>query len=178
MAAPQRIDTFHTFVHSLDLMSYKKILLAAALQRYVNFTPLALRQREFALALAQKFGAELHVLTAQAPAGLLPHVESTEEKLARYVEPLQDQDVTVKVIYRVGKPSTVIQQVVSEMGADLVIIGSHSKRGVLDVGIGSTAAAVERGLAATVMMIRPTVEDSAKAREEMIPKYPLVFPYG
>ena len=87
-------------------MSYNKILLAAALQRYVNFTPLALRQRELALALAQKFGAELHVLTTQAPAGLLPHVESTEEKLARYVEPMVDQEVAVHAVYRVGKPST------------------------------------------------------------------------
>ncbi len=134
--------------------------------------------RELAVALAEKFGADLTVLTVQAPVELLPHVESTEEKLARYAEPLKELGVKLEVLYREGKPSTVIREVVEETKSDLVIIGSHSKRGVLDVRIGSTAAALERKLPATVMMIRPTVKDSEKAREEMIPTYPLIFPYG
>lgn len=159
-------------------MAYERILLAAALQRYVQFTPLAIRTRELAAALAEKFGAALDVLTVQAPVQLLPHVETTEEKLARYAEPLEKLSLKVSLIYREGKPSTVIRQVVEDMNADLVIIGSHSKRGVLDVRIGSTAAALERKLPATVMMIRPTVEDSEKACKEMIPSYPLIFPYG
>jgi len=67
---------------------------------------------------------------------------------------------------------------VVEVGADLLIIGSHSKRGPLDVGLGSTAAALEHDLPATVLMLRPQDEEAAQARELMIPRYPIVFPYG
>ena len=62
--------------------------------------------------------------------------------------------------------------------ADLLIIGSHSKRGTLDVGLGSTAAALHRELEATVITVRPTAEEQEMVQELMIPRYPLVFPYG
>ncbi len=159
-------------------MPYERILLAAALQRYVHFPPVTLRQRELASVLARAFGAKIHVLTVQAPVPLVPHVESTEKKLARYAEPLVAEGLDVEVVFREGKPSPVIRELVEEIDADLVIIGSHSKRGPIDVGIGSTAAALERKLPATVMMIRPTPDEVAKAREEMIPTLPFVFPYG
>ena len=65
-----------------------------------------------------------------------------------------------------------------DRNADLLIIGSHSKRGPLDVGLGSTASALLRDLETTVMMVRPTEAERRRAQELAIPRYPWVFPYG
>jgi hypothetical protein len=67
---------------------------------------------------------------------------------------------------------------VTEVDGDLLVMGSHSKRGPIDVGLGSTAAAIGRDLEATVLLVRPTQAEQNRAQELMIPKYPLVFPYG
>jgi len=77
-----------------------------------------------------------------------------------------------------GRPSEEIIGLVKTIEADLLIIGSHSKRGVLDIGLGSTASAVMRDLDVTVLMVKPTEEEQEKAKELMIPRYPVVFPYG
>jgi len=59
-----------------------------------------------------------------------------------------------------------------------MIIGSHSKRSPLDVGLGSTAGSLAHDLPATVLMIRPMDEERERTRELMIPRYPMIFPYG
>jgi nucleotide-binding universal stress UspA family protein len=84
----------------------------------------------------------------------------------------------VEVVLRRGKPSREISDFVRSMDADLLIMGSHSKRGALDVGLGSTASALMRDLEASIIMVRPTEDDRLRARELMIPRYPVVFPYG
>ena len=48
----------------------------------------------------------------------------------------------------------------------------------LDIGLGSTASALMRDLDVTVLMVRPTEEEQERAKELMIPRYPVVFPYG
>ncbi len=100
------------------------------------------------------------------------------EKLVRYAEPLVADGIEVETVLRKGRPSREIAAFVEASTIDLLIIGSHSKRGTLDVGLGSTASALMRELETTVFMVRPTENEQEKARELMIPKYPVVFPYG
>jgi nucleotide-binding universal stress UspA family protein len=159
-------------------MPYSRICVAAALQRYLDITPIAARIRDLAQVLAQADNASVSVLSVEAPVELLPDVETTAEKLDRYAEPLVAAGIGVEVALRQGRPIHEIAVFVESIGADLLIIGSHSKRGVLDVGLGSTAAALIRDLEATVIMVRPTREEQDRARDLMIPKYPVVFPYG
>lgn len=159
-------------------MPYSRICVAAALQRYLDLTPIAVRIRDLARALALADNAAVSVLSVEAPVELLPDVETMAEKLDRYAEPLLADGIAVEVALRRGRPSHEIAAFVESIGADLLIIGSHSKRGVLDVGLGSTAAALVRDLDATIIMVRPTDEEQRRARELMIPKYPVVFPYG
>jgi len=159
-------------------MSYTKVCVAAALQRYLDITPIAARIRDIAVALAAAHTIPVSVLSVEAPVELLPDVESLEEKIERYAEPLRLEGLEVEVKIRKGKPSREIIAHMEEIGADLLIIGSHSKRGTLDVGLGSTAAALLRDLETTVITVRPTAEEQERARELMIPRYPVVFPYG
>jgi nucleotide-binding universal stress UspA family protein len=160
-------------------MKLSKICVPVALQRYVPFPPVALRQRELAMVLALHYKAELHFLTVDGPVTLLPHLEETASKLKRLIEPLAQFDtLKVSIAHREGKPSKEIRTFVDEIAADAVIIGSHSKRSALDVGVGSTASALRHDMKATVIMIRPTTDETAQAKELMIPAYPFVFPYG
>jgi nucleotide-binding universal stress UspA family protein len=159
-------------------MSYTKICVAAALQRYLDVTPIAARIRDLAGVLAAADTIPVSVFSVEAPVELLPDVESLEEKIERYAEPLRVEGLEIEVMIRKGKPSREIIAHMDEIGADLLIIGSHSKRGTLDVGLGSTASALLRELETTVITVRPTEKEQERARELMIPRYPMVFPYG
>lgn len=159
-------------------MAYTRICVAAALQRYLDITPIAARIRDLAAVLAAASKVPISVLSVEAPVELLPDVETMEEKIERYAEPLRVEGLDVEVVLRKGRPSSEIAAHVRERGADLLIIGSHSKRGPLDVGLGSTAAALLRDLEITVLMVRPTESEQEAAKELMIPRYPLIFPYG
>ena len=158
-------------------MSYQHIAIAVALQRYQDIPPIALRQREFAAVLAKGFGARISVLSVNAPIETLPRVETTVDKLDRFVAPLLELSLDASTYFREGQPSREIEKFVEDQHVDILIIGSHSKRGPLDVGLGSTASAINRDLPATVLMIRPTAAEQERARELMIPRYPFIFPY-
>ena len=159
-------------------MNHKSICVAVALQRYLDFTPIALRQRGLAAVLARGFGAQLTVVSVNAPVDLLPGVETTDDKLQRFIGPLGGEGFEVSAHLLRGKPSREIEDFVVQQRADLLIIGTHSKRGPLDVGLGSTASALVRDVSSAVLMVRPTVEEQREAHELMIPRYPLIFPYG
>ncbi len=159
-------------------MTYTRICVAAALQRYLDITPIAARIRDLAGVLAAAHNTPVSVLSVEAPVELLPGIETMEEKMERYAKPLTAEGLEVDVTIRKGKPSREIIAQMEEIGADLLIIGSHSKRGTLDVGLGSTASALLRDLETTVITVRPMEAEQEKARELMIPRYPVVFPYG
>jgi len=160
-------------------MSYRKICLAVALQRYLDITPIAARLRDLAVVLAEHSGAGLAVLSVEAPVELLPEVETMEEKLERFVEPIRESGLEVQAELREGRPSREIAAFVREVGGDLLVVGSHSKRSAIDVGVGSTASALLRELVnVPVLMVRPTADEQSQADELKIPRYPMVFPYG
>jgi len=159
-------------------MTYSSICVAVALQRYLDFTPVALRQRHLAALIASACRARLTVVTVEAPVELLPGLETMQEKLDRYTRPLQEQGLDVTAHHREGKPSSEILATLDEVDADLLIMGSHSKRTPLDVGLGSTVRALPSDLAVPVLLIRPTHEEYERTQELKIPKYPVVFPYG
>ena len=159
-------------------MSYQRICVPVALQRYVAFTPVALRQRDLALLIAKDADATVFVISVDAPVALLPGAESTEAKLDRYVGPFTTAGVENRIVYHKGKPSREIKRYIEAIEADLVVIGSHSKRGPFDVGIGSTASYLSRKTEVPVLMVWPTPDEVERADELKIPSYPVVFPYG
>ncbi len=159
-------------------MPYSKICVAVALQRYLDITPIALRLRELATVIAKDNNAPVALLSVEAPVDLLPDVDTMEEKIVRFADPLVSEGLDVTTELRKGKPSREIMKFMGEIKADLLIIGSHSKRGPLDVGLGSTASALMRELQTTIITVRPTEADAERAQDLMIPSYPLVFPYG
>ena len=86
-------------------MPYTKICVAAALQRYLDLTPIAVRIRDIAGALATVHDVPVSVLSVEAPVDLLPDVETMEEKIERYARPLREAGLEVEVAIRKGRPS-------------------------------------------------------------------------
>jgi len=157
-------------------MVYTTILLAAALQKWERYSAHALAAREVAATLAQGASHQLHVLSVYdyppLNIGYLPaeiasrHQEELlrrtdtlmVEKMAAYVAPLTAEGVEVTPILRAGDPRDVIVQVATNLNADLLILGSHSKRGLLDIVLGGTAQQVSKSAPCLVVLVSPKKE--------------------
>jgi nucleotide-binding universal stress UspA family protein len=147
---------------------YATILLAAALQDWERYSTHALAAREVAATLAQGASHQLHVLsvydyppvdTSDLPTAIaIRHREDLlrrtdtlmVEKLDAYVAPLHAEGVAVSPILRVGDSGDVIVEVAINLKADVLILGSHSKRSLLEwrfLGLKQLLPSV-RGLAA------------------------------
>lgn len=159
-------------------MRIQKILLAVALQRYLDITPHALVARDVAMDLASLHKAGLFVLTTEFHLALMPEGESTEDKLKRFMAPILEKGIKAESLLREGSPRKLIPQVAREVGADLIVLGSHSKRGILDTRLGGTARAVIENAPCRIILTAPTREEAAKTRDLIIPEYPFIFPYG
>lgn len=155
------------------MVMYKRILLAVALQRWEQYSAHALAARDLVSALARD-AERLHVLTAYeyetrgVPTGIPPEMAATlreqyieqtnslvTRKMDEFVAPLVSQGLPVSKILRLGGPRHVIVEVAQEVEADLLVIGSHSKRGLLDIALGDTARHVSRHAPCPVVMITP-----------------------
>jgi nucleotide-binding universal stress UspA family protein len=150
---------------------YKKILLAGALQHWERYSVHALAAREVAAELA-RHAERLHVLSVydyELPTSELSgemvarlreqYIQQTDQVMAQkmdeYVAPLVNRGIAVSKIIRLGSPRHVIVEVASEIEADLLVIGSHSKRGLLDIALGDTARHVSTHAPCTVVMVAP-----------------------
>lgn len=151
---------------------YSSILLSVALGR--GDLRHAILARDTALALAKGAGASIiHVLTVEncdAPAidhlkpeagekvatliGDQVHREK-ERQLNEFAAPLVSEGVKVETHLEHGNPRDAILHAVDQLGADVLVIGSHSKRGVLDVMLGSTAHHLSTHASCPVILVSP-----------------------
>lgn len=150
------------------------ILLAAALQRWDHYSAHALAARDVAASLA-RHGTHLHVLTAyDYEMGGTPTMGLSAEmavqlreqsigqtdrmvadKMEEYVAPLVREGLAVSKLLRVGNPRHVIVEAAVELRVDLIVMGSHSKRGLFDIALGDTARHVGAHAPCTVVMVTP-----------------------
>jgi len=122
---------------------------------------------EVAIGLAQTFGAKLTLLHAwEIP--IYPYMEfmlnseiiaSVEGRALKRLEAtlesvrksLPDADAKLKT----GLPWTAILESITETRADLVVMGTHGRRGVSHVLLGSVAEKVVRLAPVSVLTVRP-----------------------
>jgi nucleotide-binding universal stress UspA family protein len=154
---------------------YTTVVLAAALQRWERYSVHALAARDLAALVAKTAAKPLHVLsvyqyepspsaTTALPGDVAARFREQEiqrtdammtQKLDEYVAPLAQEGLAVTRILRVGHAREVIVQVAAELQADLLIIGSHSRRGLFDITLGGTAQHVSRHAPCTVVLVSP-----------------------
>ncbi len=136
-----------------------------------DFSPAAEPAARWAEALTRAFGAELvlvHVLdlSLAGMAGLptqmamMPAVDELIERVrAETAEEMSRLGVRfpqARTIVREGPPRATILQVASEVGADLIVMGTHGRTGLAHVLFGSVAEHVVRHSTIPVLTVRET----------------------
>jgi nucleotide-binding universal stress UspA family protein len=156
---------------------YHSILLSVAFQEWERYSAHALAAREAAATLAQGAGTPLHVLSVYAyekislPAGLDGEMAARhradlqqrtdalmERRMREFIGPLREAGIEVQPILHVGNPREDIVETARNVMADVLIIGSHSKRGILDIVLGGTAHHITQEAPCTVLMVSPKVD--------------------
>jgi nucleotide-binding universal stress UspA family protein len=125
------------------------------------------RALEIALELAGTLGADLTIMhtceiptyayqgLAVAPIDLLSPLEDVaRKKLDELVSSLTQRCRSCKGVLKVGIPWQEILEVVTETEADLVIIGTHGRRGVTHALLGSVAEKIVRMSPVPVLTVR------------------------
>lgn len=136
-----------------------------------DFSPGAEPAAHWAAALSDAFGAELvilHVLDLSLAglAGLptqvamMPAVDELIERVraenAQEMARVAAQFPRARTMTREGPPRSTILQVAGEIGADLIIVGTHGRTGLAHVLFGSVAEHVVRHSKVPVLTVRET----------------------
>jgi len=145
---------------------FKNVLLAT------DFSERAEAARDVALSMVVGTGAQVTLVTVYHPADyILWHSvildegsqdeqsleekylkERIEEKLRSYAEDFEKARVKVNYVIKTGKVAQRILETAAEIGADLIILGSHGHESLADVLLGGTAAAVKAKAPCTVII--------------------------
>ena len=155
-----------------------------------DFSRCAARALEYALAITSWWKAELHVLhVLEFLPGMNPeypvnqmYLDQLRKEAAHHVNDIQkraaDASLPIRTIIDLGIPSQRIEAVTAQLGADLIVMGTHGRTGLEHVLVGSTAERVIRTASCPVLTIKAgsdepqqiTVQaDVAKFRRLLIP---------
>ena len=131
----------------------------------IDFSPCAEHALDYACALAARLDARLHVVNAIG--GLLPEVpvaltgqmpgsirDGSIAALASLVDSRRDRARFGEVRVVEGDPRDVILQAVTDVHADLLVIGTHGRRGLSRLLLGSVAEDVLRRAPCPVLTVR------------------------
>ena len=152
---------------------YQTILMAT------DFSPTSAEALEEAIRMARELGSELKILHCyELPAPLaLPYATaslyegldrearaSAEHKLERLIRRAADRGVAARPLLRQGFPDVEIVDAAERERADLIILGTHGRRGASRLLVGSVAARVVATAGCPVLTVRPSrVEAAARA---------------
>jgi nucleotide-binding universal stress UspA family protein len=149
----------------------------------IDFSPSSRAALEYGTFLATRLGAEVTVLHVWEPPGyvgpdalaLLPLAagqagwDQTRAEVLREVElflgPASARPRELSVRVEAGEPSDAILVAAKEVGADLIVMGTHGRTGLSRLLIGSVAEAVLRRATCPVLTIRVP----SRAPRESIP---------
>src|SRR5262245_44784958 len=118
---------------------------------------------QLACSLARDYGTDLHVLHVASPpitpyaGGVLPVApEDLEQELRQKLHGLRAPDAKVHVQHHLweGQPVEQILHLAEEIRCDLIVMGTHGRKGVGRVLLGSVAEKVVRRAPCPVVTVR------------------------
>jgi nucleotide-binding universal stress UspA family protein len=139
-----------------------------------DFSDDSVRALTYAEELARKFGAEiilLHVDQPLAPVMLTPEFGAgldtgamsriaeeqrllAQRELDKIVGRLRDSEIKARSLLRVGSPFLEVIHAAQAEGADLIVMGTHGRSGLVHVLMGSVAERVVRKAPCAVLTVR------------------------
>ncbi|MFW5876014.1 MAG: universal stress protein [Myxococcota bacterium] len=134
----------------------------------VDFSETSDHALEYAIELARGLGAELHLLHVyQLPMYSMPDgallagpdvatriMDTARESLDALAQRLADRGVTIERHLTEGVPHQEIERVAKDIGADMVVMGTHGRTGLGHLLLGSVAERVVRTVPAPVLTVR------------------------
>jgi nucleotide-binding universal stress UspA family protein len=145
--------------------------MALSIKRIVvgtDFSDAAEHALDYAIELAKKLGGEIVLVHAYElptyafPEGAVIHAELvdrigkvSEDALNSAVRERAKSGVPIKPAIRTGNAWREVLAVAEEEKADLVVIGTHGRRGIARVIMGSVAERVVRMATCPVLTVRP-----------------------
>jgi len=131
----------------------------------IDFTDGTEAALDYACALASKLGATVHLVNALgAPLPDVPGelsgtriddiTESHQVELARLANERRAVAPIGQLQVRPGNPPDAIVEAIDEVHADLVVMGTHARRGVKRIVLGSVAEEVTRRAGCPVLLVR------------------------
>ena len=132
-----------------------------------DFGEVSERALDLALEVAARFGAKVYVLHAFEnprlgfPDGALMKTETSTERVSHGAQAKLDELVTAHAgrgvslegILRNGDPVECVHEVAKEIGADLIVLGTHGRRGLSRALLGSVAEQIIRTAVVPVMTL-------------------------
>jgi nucleotide-binding universal stress UspA family protein len=97
------------------------------------------------------------------PVGIAAYARETALRmLERCAEPLRARGVPVDCVYAAGPVVPSILEAIDDLGADLVVMGTHGRTGLAHVLLGSVAERVLREAKVPVLTVRQVKGDEAQ----------------
>jgi universal stress protein A len=148
-----------------------------------DFSPTSEAALDYAITIAARFGASLHLLhvvddpfvggawgsevyIASVPAMRARLVDDAAAKLSRLLPRAQHEGVPARSEVRVGRPVETIKDAAAEEHCDLIVMGTHGRSGMAHLLLGSVAEKVVREAPCPVLTVRSGPAD-ALAREQV-----------
>lgn len=148
---------------TINMIALRNVLLP------VDFSEPSLKATEYAVSLAQRFQATLHLLhVIEDPVVYLPMFESyplpTREQFETYAQdrlenwiPQDDAEgIKLELLWRHGKPHIEVIDYASDNSIDLIVIGTHGRGLAAHLLLGSVAEKVVRKAPCPVLTVHPT----------------------
>ncbi len=141
------------------MMKSSKIVFAT------DFSSASEPARHVAMSLARDSGAELILVHVVEPPPLGPdrgyggYIEASEHDEASKAElaaamPDKSSDIEARSVTLRGKPAEEIVKLASDEAADLIVIGSHGRGGLMRMLLGSVAEEVVRKAGCAVLTVK------------------------
>lgn len=137
----------------------------------IDFSTCSKKALDYAVHLAQKMKGRLALLhvfespffyPAETSLGAYPEIyqwlqdfkQDELKKLNALTDQVRKEGIPVESIFKEGVPSVEIIRTAKEIGADLIVLGTHGRRGLSHVVMGSVAERVVREAPCPVFVVR------------------------
>jgi nucleotide-binding universal stress UspA family protein len=135
-----------------------------------DFSSCALKAFQYAAGLARTFESEivlLHVFDERVVSSLFnlkklsPEVareemlKTAKKRMKKLLRVDFAKGLSISAEYAEGFPPRVVQEKAEELGADLIVMGTHGDTGLAQLLYGSTAEGVVRGAPCPVLTVNP-----------------------
>ncbi len=135
----------------------------------VDFSEISVKAMQCALDLAEQINAKLDVVHTlpmseiDLPAEGSPEfnkkltqqeLEKTKDKLNQFVEELSNGNIDINELICVGEPKDEINKIAQSIKPDMIVVGTHGRKGLSHILMGSVAESIMRNAIVPVMCVR------------------------